>query len=126
MIVAGIGFRAQATVEDLADAITLSKKHTGQAPDAIASVAEKAEQPQLAALAQRMNVPLYALDEKEISGEPTLTRSPRIKARFGVGSLAEAAAVVAARKEFGGSVRLLAPRVITPNGMATAALAERI
>lgn len=121
-IVVGIGFRGDATVQDLADAITLA----GQSPDAIASVAEKAAQPQLQQLAQDMNLPLYTLEEAEIAGEQTLTCSPRIKARFGTGSLAEAAALAGARKMGAGPVRLLAPRVITPNGMATAAMAQRI
>ncbi|MGR3616576.1 MAG: cobalamin biosynthesis protein [Paracoccaceae bacterium] len=122
MIVAGIGFRKQATVQDLAEALRL----TGQLPNALASIVEKTAQPQLQQLADGLNLPLLSLAEQEIAGEPTLTCSPRIKARFGTGSLAEAAALAGARQNTkGATVRLLAPRVITPNGMATAALAER-
>ena len=58
------------------------------------------------------------------------TRAPqsdRIKARFGTGSLAEAAALLAAGQNEGDiGARLTVPRVQTENGMATAAIAERI
>ncbi|MBE1283987.1 MAG: precorrin methylase [Rhodobacteraceae bacterium] len=122
MIVAGFGFRAAATVADLRDALD----QTGAQPDALASITEKARAAQLQQLAQELDLPLIALEEHEISGETTLSCSPRIKARFGTGSLAEAAAKAGARKDTKGiSVRLLGPRIKTANGMATVAIAER-
>ncbi|AZV77381.1 precorrin methylase [Parasedimentitalea marina] len=123
MKIAGFGFRQNASADDLRAALTL----TGCAqPDALASVAHKATAPQLQQLATEMNLPVIALSEDEIASTPTLTCSPRIKARFGTGSLAEAAALVAARKgQPHSSARLTGPRVKTDNGLATAAIAER-
>ncbi|WP_406650370.1 cobalamin biosynthesis protein [Aliisedimentitalea scapharcae] len=121
MKVAGFGFRSGATVADLRDVLAL----TGQTPDAVASISTKAQTPVLQRLAKELDVPLIALDENEIAGEQTLTCSPRIKARFGTGSLAEAAAQAGARTSVkGATVRLLSPRVITANGNATVAIAQ--
>ncbi|UWQ93302.1 cobalamin biosynthesis protein [Rhodobacteraceae bacterium M382] len=121
MKVAGFGFRSGATVADLRDVLAL----TGQTPDAVASISTKAQTPVLQQLAKELDVPLIALDENEIAGEQTLTCSPRIKARFGTGSLAEAAAQAGARTSVkGATVRLLSPRVITANGNATVAIAQ--
>ena len=121
MKVAGFGFRASATLADLRAALAL----TGETPDAVASIAAKAQAPALQQLARELDVPLIALNEHDLSGEPTVTCSPRIKARFGTGSLAEAAAQVAARASVkGATVRLLAPRVKTANGSATVAIAQ--
>jgi cobalt-precorrin 5A hydrolase len=123
MKIAGFGFRQTASTDDLRAALTL----TGcPHPDALASVAHKAAAPQLRQLAVEMNLPVIALTETEIAGEPTLTNSPRIQTRFGTGSVAEAAALVAARKgQTNTSARLIAPRVKTTNGLATAAIAIR-
>lgn len=118
MKIAGIGLRAAATLADLQDALALA----GCArPDALATLAAKAEKPQIKALAETLGIPVLKLGEDEISGIPTLTCSPRIKARFGTGSVAEAAALAAG----GTGARLICPRVKTTNGLATAAIAER-
>ena len=121
--VAGLGFRASAGLADLRAALAL----TGARPDALASITAKARAPALKQLAREMGLPLFALDETEIAGEQTLTCSPRIKARFGTGSLAEACALVAARKGHpGAQSRLITPRFVTADGQATAAIAERL
>ncbi|WP_122074148.1 cobalamin biosynthesis protein [Pseudophaeobacter sp. EL27] len=123
MRVAGFGFRADATVADLRNALAL----TGARPDALASLTAKAAAPALQNLAQELALPLIALQEEDIAGEQTLTCSPRIKSRFGTGSVAEACALVAARQGPGPQrSRLITPRVTTADGMATAALAERL
>lgn len=123
MKVAGIGFRATATAADLQAALAL----TGVQVDALASVEEKAEAPAMQEFAQAAGLPVIALQEQDIAGEQTLTCSPRIKARFGTGSLAEAAALAGARHGVpGAKSRLLAPRVVTADGLATAAIAERL
>ncbi|KIC19843.1 cobalamin biosynthesis protein [Leisingera sp. ANG-Vp] len=123
MKVAGIGFRGAATAADLQVALEL----TGEQVDALASVAEKAAAPAMQAFAQAAGLPVIALQEQDIAGEQTLTCSPRIKARFGTGSLAEAAALAGARHGVpGAKSRLLAPRVVTADGLATAAIAERL
>jgi cobalt-precorrin 5A hydrolase len=122
MKVAGFGFRAAASMADLQEALLL----TGVRPDALASVAAKAGALALSDLAGALNLPVISLSEKEISDETTLTASPRIKARFGTGSLAEAAALAGVRRGSGTrTVRLICKRVQTTNGMATAAIAER-
>lgn len=115
MIVAGIGYRSGATPGDLDAALAL----TGATPDALASLDVKLGGP-LAALAQTLNLPLIALTEDQVAGIRTLTCSPRIKARFATGSLAEACALVAA----GPTARLTHPRVIGLCGRVTVAIAE--
>ena len=123
MKVAGLGFRSAATAADLQAALALA----GERVDALASVAEKAEAPAMQELARSIGLPVIALENQDIAGEQTLTCSPRIKARFGTGSLAEAAALAGARHGVAGaSARLLAPRVVTADGLATAAIAERL
>jgi|28_taG_2_1085356.scaffolds.fasta_scaffold00269_10 cobalt-precorrin 5A hydrolase len=123
MKVAGFGFREGATANDLAAALAL----TGHRPDALASVAAKAETPAFRALSAKMNLPVIALPEEALRGTSTLTSSDRILARFGTGSLAEAAALLGACQ--GGdtaTARLLGPRVVAADGLATAAIAERL
>ncbi|KIC30702.1 cobalamin biosynthesis protein [Leisingera sp. ANG-M6] len=123
MKVAGIGFRSAATAADLQAALAL----TGAQVDALASVAEKAGAPAMQEFARSIGLPVIALENQDIAGEQTLTCSPRIKARFGTGSLAEAAALAGARHGVpGAQSRLLAPRVVTADGLATAAIAERL
>ena len=120
MIWAGIGLREGATGTAFADLLARAKPR----PDALACLAIKAS-PELTDWAGAEGLPLTLLDETDIAGEPTLTCSPRIKARFGTGSVAEALAMAAARKD-GFRARLTAPRMTSACGMATLALAERI
>ncbi|UWQ81299.1 cobalamin biosynthesis protein [Leisingera sp. S132] len=123
MKVAGIGFRERATAADLQAALAL----TGAQVDALASIEEKAGAPAMQEFARSIGLPVIALEHQDIAGEQTLTCSPRIKARFGTGSLAEAAALAGARHGVEGArSRLLAPRVVTADGLATAAIAERL
>ncbi len=119
MIVAGIGLRQEATADALSDALS----RTGRSPDMLACLTSKAT-PAVLAFADEMGLSVTTLGDEEITGEQTLTCSPRIKARFGTGSVAEALALAAARKG-GYTARLIAPRVTSACGMATAALAER-
>lgn len=123
MKIAGFGFRQSASVDDLRAALTLTGCPN---PDALASVMAKANAPQLQQLATEMNLPVIALADHEVEGVQTLSHSPRIQSRFGTGSLAEATALTAACKgQPETSARLLAPRIKTDNGLATAAIAER-
>lgn len=122
MIVAGIGYRKAATVDDLRDALAL----TGAQPAALASVTVKAGGDAMAQLSRDLNLPIITVTEDQIADIDTTTQSARINARFGTGSLAEAAALVGAGHGMdGGTARLIVPRVQTDNGMATAAIAER-
>ena len=123
MKIAGIGFRQSASTADLLAAL----QQTGfSKPDALASITAKASAPQMQQLATVMNLPVIALAEDDIQGIDTPTQSSRIQARFGTGSLVEASALAAAKQgQPDATVQLLAPRVITDNGLATAAIAQR-
>ncbi|MCC6863853.1 MAG: cobalamin biosynthesis protein [Rhodobacteraceae bacterium] len=112
MRVAGIGFRSAATVDDLVAALALA----GEA-DVLATDVRKAGTAVMVAFAARMGLTVRAVD---VSGTVTPTASTRVKKAFGTGSVAEAAALIAA----GQSARLLVGRVVAPNGMATAAIAQ--
>jgi cobalt-precorrin 5A hydrolase len=118
MRVAGLGFRAAATQADLAQAVQAALAATGGARlDALATIPRKASAPALRALAAAMGLPVHAV---EVAGQDTPTRSARLLAGFATGSVAEAAALAAV----GLGARLIVPRVMAANGMATAAIAE--
>lgn len=109
---AGIGFRAAASADALLDAL----RRAGTA-DALATIPGKAAAPAMRALAAQTGLPVIAV---EIAGIETPTQSPRIHARHGTGSLAEAAALAALAP----GARIVAPRVTSQDGMATAAIAK--
>ncbi len=118
MRVAGLGFRASATAASLRAALAAAGAADA---DALATLAEKADAPVLTALAETLRLPVIAVPAAALAGIATLTNTPRQQALFGTGSLAEAVALHAA----GPGARLRAPRVISPDGLATAAIAER-
>jgi len=118
MRIAGFGFRKAADIAALRDALVAAGGAGGIS--AIATIADKAEAPPLQALARELGVPLIALPLDRVEGLATPSHSARVEAQFGVGSVAEAAALVAA----GDGARLIAPRAVSANGMAVAAIAE--
>lgn len=107
MIVAGFGFSSRATVESLKGALAA----TGHTPDAVASLADKA--PMLAGL---------GLPVIPVTGPLpyTPTQSPASLAARGTGSVAEACALDAA----GRGAYLLTTRRVSPDGLATCAIAK--
>ncbi|WP_149141323.1 cobalamin biosynthesis protein [Gemmobacter caeruleus] len=117
MRVAGIGFRAAAPLASLAAALAEVEARGGRA-EALATLAVKAGADALQALARARGLPVLALPD--LAGINTPTLSPRVQARFGTGSLAEAAALAGA----GPGAHLTVARIATPDGMATAAMAE--
>jgi len=117
MRVAGLGFRTAATAQSLHDALDKA----GGRVDALATAEEKAGQPAIRALAGALGVPVHAIGRGRLSAEVTVSHSTKVSDRFGTGSVAEAAALAAA----GPGARLLGPRVISADGLATAAIAER-
>ncbi len=119
MKVAGLGFRRAATTESLRAALNAAGS-TGVG--ALATLADKAVAPALLRLAEELRVPVIPVAAAALAGVETLTQSPRLQARLHTGSLAEAAALIAA----GPGSRLLGPRAMAPDGMATAAIAEKI
>ncbi len=118
MKIAGIGFRETADISSLRSALMSAGGTDGVT--ALATVAEKAEAQALLALATELHLPIRAIAPDALAAVETLTRSERVAARFGTGSLAEAAALAAA----GPAARLLGPRAVSADGMATAAIAE--
>lgn len=117
MRVAGIGFRGGASLQSLTDALA----RAGGGADALATAESKAGAAVALALARALGLPLIAVTRADLERQPVLSHSARVAARFGTGSVAEAAALAAA----GPGARLLGPRVISQDGLATAALAER-
>ncbi|MDT1060645.1 cobalamin biosynthesis protein [Paracoccus sp. CPCC 101403] len=112
MRIAGLGFRNGATLASLREALA----RAGRA-DALATCASKAHAPALQALARHLDLPLMAVP---VAGVATPTRSSRVEAMHGTGSVAEAAALAA----LGADARIVVPRVTSRDGMATAAIAE--
>lgn len=116
MIVAGFGFRAGATLDALQDA--LARAGGARGVTHLATLATKAGG--LEPLGRALGLPVLALAPEALRGQVTLTRSDRVEALFGTGSVAEAAALAAA----GQGARLRAPRAVSADGTATAAIAE--
>lgn len=115
MIVAGFGFRAAASGASLRDALARAAGGHRHCPARLAAPADKA-----AALATALGAPVTAVSPEALAAAETLTRSPRVTALRGTGSVAEAAALAAA----GPGARLLGPRVVSADRLATCALAE--
>ena len=120
MIVAGFGFRKAASLESLLDA--LDRARGTQAPALLATAEDKATAPAFQALSARLNLPIHAVALDALAATETPTRSARVRALRGSGSVAEAAALVAA----GPGASLLGTRAVSADRMATCALATRI
>jgi cobalt-precorrin 5A hydrolase len=122
MIAAGIGCRSGAPASDIEAAIrtALARAHMDAAAlDAIATIAAKENETGIDAAAQVFGVVLIVVPERELlAAEGRVeTRSARVAAFAGVGSVAEAAALAAA----GPASTLIVPRLTV--GAATCALA---
>lgn len=115
MIVAGFGFRAGVTQASLSDALA---RAGAQGVTHLATLDGKAAA--LAPLARALGLPVLPLPAAALAGQPVLSRSARVLARFGTGSVAEAAALAAA----GPGARLRGPRAVSADGLAAAAIAE--
>ncbi|MCZ4353890.1 cobalamin biosynthesis protein [Roseovarius aestuarii] len=119
MRVAGIGFRSAATMDSLREAL---KRAIGDGPSlqAIATETDKAATPVFRDLAADLSVPVLAINSAALAGIFTPTQSQRVQERYATGSLAEASALAAA----GPGAWLVTTRVVSHDGMATAAIAE--
>ncbi|MBR0900513.1 cobalamin biosynthesis protein [Bradyrhizobium tropiciagri] len=118
MKVAGLGFRSSASVASLREALNAAGGAEGLA--AVATVSDKADAAALKALAQELGLPIRGVSAAMLAEIETTTQSEFIKARFGAGSVAEAAALVAAGRD----ARLISVRAASKDRMATAAIAE--
>lgn len=117
MRIAGIGFRAGAREASLADA--LEKAAGGLSLDALATLEDKAESDMIRMLAARLGLPVIAVPRRQLAGITTLTQSPRVAEMLGTGSAAEALALAPLRP----GACLLAPRALSQDRMASAAIA---
>ena len=118
MKVAGFGFRDAASVASLRDALAAVGGAEGVV--ALATSERKVAARSLQTLAAELALPIRGVTPTALAAAKTMTRSDRVAALFGAGSVAEAAALAAA----GPCSRLLGPRSISRDGMATAAIAE--
>lgn len=117
MIVAGFGFRRGTGLASLRAALALAQQDR-PAVTHLATASDKAAA--LEPLAESLGLPLRGLSPEELSGVTTLTRSAASLAARATGSLAEASALCAA----GSGARLFGPRHVSPDRMATCAIAE--
>lgn len=121
MIAAGFGLSRSASTETLLALYGAVLAAAGRpAAGCLATLPGRAALPAFLALAARLGLPVreVAAQELEAMAGQVVTRSPRILALHGVGSVAEAAALAAA----GPGARLVVARIDAGN--ATCALAE--
>jgi cobalt-precorrin 5A hydrolase len=118
MRVAGLGFRHGVEIASLREVLDAAGGAGGLA--ALATISGKADSEALVSLAGELGLPIRTVAADRLAGVETATRSDIVEAKFGVGSLAEAVALIAA----GRNARLVVPRVVARDRMATAAIAE--
>ncbi|MFL1467114.1 cobalamin biosynthesis protein [Marinobacter sp. DUT-3] len=119
MTVAGFGHRRGAQLSSLAEVLERLIQHYGQV-DRLVALADKAELVQL--LGAERGLPVVLIEGDVCVGVETLTRSRHSQHAKNTGSVAEALALLGA----GQDSRLLGPRQISADRMATGAIAEHI
>ena len=120
MKVAGIGFRAEATVASLRSALAAAGGVGGIT--VLATSEPKAGAAVIVAFAAELGLPSVGVSAEELARQATLTDSARVREKTGAGSLAEAAALAVT----GSNASLLGARAVSADHMATAAIAEGI
>lgn len=120
-VVAGFGFRANATVASLRSALEAANAtQPASLLTALATAQDKATHPAILELANELALPLRAVALAQLaSATASMTFSHHIPERYGARSVAESSALAAA----GPGAQLLASRAISTDKMATAALA---
>lgn len=121
MIVAGFGFRAGTGLAALREVLALAQE--GHPPVTHLATAQD-KTGALLALAEALGLPVTGISPEALAAVPTVTRSPASLAARHVGSVAEASAMAAAGA--GAGARLLAPRRISSDRMATCAIAASL
>ncbi|MGK2909560.1 MAG: cobalamin biosynthesis protein [Sphingobium sp.] len=117
MIVAGFGFRSGAVLSSMRAALALAQQgqplvtHLATAQDKLAA---------LLPLAKALGLPMIGVAPDILALAPTATCSVASQTARAVGSVAEASAMAGA----GTGARLLSPRHISPDCMATCAIAQ--
>lgn len=123
MIAIGIGCRASATAEEIEAVVRAATERIALAPDqadGLFAPWSRREGIALMQAAERLRLPLIFVSEADMQSQDSyvVTRSDRVIALTGVGSVAEAAALSGA----GRGARLLLPRLA--HATATCAIAE--
>lgn len=121
-MIAGVGFRAGTGADEIAGLIRRALAEAGLEPGALAGIAtaaDRAGSPALREAAARFGLAPRGIEADALAAADSrvLTRSARVAALRGVGSLAEAAALAAG----GPDATLALPRIAGPG--ATCALA---
>jgi cobalt-precorrin 5A hydrolase len=117
MIVAGFGFRQGASLASLESALALTQQHL---PAVTAFAAPLDKTALLRPLADAMGITLLVVSREALRAQVTPTISDASLLAYGVGSVAEAAALAAA----GPDAALLCSRQISTDRMATCAIAQ--
>lgn len=116
MKVVGLGLRASAGLASLEELL----RRLNVTPNARLALPAFRQAHPLVRELQAHGFSISFISRAALNGVSTPTRSPRILARYGTGSIAEACALVAA----GPAARLIHLRVVSADGGATAALAQ--
>lgn len=119
MIVAGFGFRKEASASSLEDAY--GRACASAEPELLATADDKAVAEAFRLFAEEVGLPVKAVPPDILKQQTTTTQSAAAKASYGIGSVAEAAALAAA----GPGARLVTVRQISADRLATCALAIR-
>lgn len=119
MRIAGFGFRAATSIASLEEVLAAAGGPAGLC--ALAVLEGKADAPVVRAFAGKLGLPVRIVRREALAGLETPTRSPRIVATFGTGSVAEAVALAAV----GVGAVLLVSRMTSQDRMATVAIAGR-
>lgn len=129
-LVCGLGLRACASLASLQALWQRAQAEISGAASAshtVAVLAGKEHHPALLAWLETWNQQplLWALPACSLQGQAVITQSPRLLARYGTGSVAEALALAACGQyaHDAQGVRLLLPRIIAVDGSATLAIA---
>ena len=129
MMVAGFGFRRAATLASLRDALAQALEGaqlattSAHAITLLAVAQDKAGGHCLCALAADLGLPLCAVSLAQLAATLTLTDSAAVRALRGTGSTAEAAALAIALMLGGPGAKLLHPRSVSTDRLATCAIA---
>lgn len=130
MMVAGFGFRTGASPASLHDALHRAlglcniDEPAQHCLALVAAAEDKAGAACFQALATSLNLPVCPVSPDEIASMTTLTDSARVRAARGTGSVAEAAALAAAKQFACGEPALLHARAVSPDRLATCAIAR--
>ncbi len=123
--VIGIGFRAQASIAELEEALrhalAMALLHGRDGPACLATPKDKAAAPAFTAAASRLGLTILPITETALqaAARRCLSHSAMVEAKRGVGSVAEAAALAGA----GDDAQLLGPRTVSPCRRVTTAIA---